>query len=203
MKTRILLDLDGVIANFYHGFATFLNEKYGCTLDPSRDPKKYEFIDWGCGVDKIDFDAASLDWIRHNGFEKLPAYEGAETFAQELLNNYNVYIVTARIGDWEQIFSAELKNKIKKNTFNWLRKLGIPSNKLYFARDKVPFCQEKGISIMIEDKLETALRASKEGIHTVLMNRGYNGSKADRLRVYRAFNYDEALALLKKLTGEK
>lgn len=203
MKTRILLDLDGVIANFYFAFSTFLNANYGTTLNPLQDPDHYDFDQWGHGVDHIDFDGASLNWIQNNGFEKIPAYKGAKEFAQELLSRYNVYIVTARIGDWEQKFSGDQKNKIKKNTFNWLKKLGIPNTKLYFAREKVPFCQEKGISIMIEDKFETALKASKEGIHTVLINRGYNTSKADRLKVYRAFDYNEALELLKRLTNDK
>ena len=203
MKTKILLDLDGVIANFCRGFLTFLNEHYGCTLNPNQDPQEYDLSRWGCGVDKIDLGVASLDWILHNGFERLPAYQGAKEFARELLSNYNVYIVTARIGDWEQKFSADQKARIKKNTFKWLKRLGIPSTKLYFARDKVQFCQEKGISIMVEDKLETALNASKAGIHTVLMNRGYNGSKTNRTRVYRAFDYIEALDLLRRLTDVK
>jgi uncharacterized HAD superfamily protein len=119
------------------------------------------------------------------------------------MSNYDVYIVTARIGDWEQKFSAETKNRIKKNTFMWLKKLGIPVTKLYFAHDKVPFCQEHGISIMVEDKLETALKAAKKGIHTVLMNRGYNTSKINRLRVYRAYNFDEALGHIERLTNGK
>jgi uncharacterized HAD superfamily protein len=199
MKVRIMLDMDGVIANFYNGFASHLNSNYGCTLDPAKEPKNYPFEDWGHGVDTIDFNDASYNWIKQNGFEKLPAYSGIKEFVKQLMSLYDVYIVTARIGDWEQKFSSDIKNQIKKNTYNWLKKYGIPSTKLYFVHDKVPFCKEHGISIIIEDKLETALKAAKEGIHTILIDREYNNSKANRFRIYRVYDFDEALGQIKRL----
>lgn len=199
MKNKVMLDIDGCIANFYNGFATFLNQQYGCTLNPLTDPASYPFEDWGHGVDQIDFDAASESWIKQDGFDKLPCYVGAAEFIKTLMDRYDVYIVTARVDDWEQKFSKVIQNKIKKNTFDWLSRLGVPNTKLYFIKDKIPFCQEKGISVIIEDKLETALKAAKEGVHAVLMNRGYNQSKANRFRVYRVFNFDEALTQLARL----
>jgi len=194
-----MLDLDGVIANFYYGFSSFLNERYGCTLDPLTDPVGYSFDEWGHGVDQIDFDSASKEWINQDGFSKLPIYPDAEAFIKNLIANYDVYIITARVGDWEKKFNKATQNKIKQNTFDWLNKLSVPANQLYFIKDKIPFCKQHGISVLIEDKLETALNAAKEGLHTILMNRGYNQSKADRLRIYRAFNFDEALNQLTKL----
>src|SRR5271157_4439952 len=185
MKAKIMLDLDGVVANFYNGFSTYLNQNFGCTLDPLTDPVSYPFDEWGHGVDQINFDAASESWINQDGFDKLPAYDGAQEFIKKLMDTYDVYIVTARVGDWEKKFSKATQNKIKQNTFDWLSRLGVPANQLYFIKDKIPFFQQHGISILIEDKLETALKAAKEGLHTILMNRGYNQSKVDRLRVYR------------------
>ena len=115
------------------------------------------------------------------------------------MDTYDVYIVTARIGDWEQKFTKSVKDTIKNDTLAWLLNLGVPVDKIYFIHDKIPFCQEHGISVMVEDKLETALKAAKEGIHTVLMDRGYNHSKSPRLRIYRVFNFTEALDQLTKL----
>ena len=199
---RALLDLDGVIANFYKGLSTFLNENYNCTLNPDEDPTSYSFNDWGGGVNDIDFVEASMAWIAQGGFSRLPAYEGAEEFVKELMSKCDVSIVTARIGDWDQKFPPELKEQIKNDTSNWLKQLGIPNDQLFFTHEKVPFCKEHGISVMIEDKLSTALEASKNGIHTILMHRGYNGSQIDRFKIYRAFNFDEALEQLGKLLSQ-
>lgn len=191
--------MDGVIANFYKGFASYLNDNYGCTLDTNVEPASYPFDDWGHGVDRIDFDKASREWIEQDGFEQLPIFDGAEEFVKELMNTCNVFIVTARIGDWNQKFPPETRDRIKNNTYNWLAKHGIPADRLFFAHDKVPFCKMQGISVMIEDKMSTALDASKEGIHTILMNRGYNGSQVDRFRIYRAFDFNDALKQLRKM----
>jgi len=194
-----MLDLDGVVANFAYSFQKFLNENYGCSFNPLKDPTKYSFENWGHGVDKIDLDAASSAWMNNNGFSGLPSYTGAEEFVTNLMDNYDVYIVTARVGDWDQKLSKTTKDIIKKNTYDWLQDRGIPANRLYFAHDKIPFCKEHQISVIVEDKLETALKAAKEGIHTVLIDRGYNQSKSERLRVYRVYNFNEALSQLKKL----
>jgi len=199
MKLRVLLDMDGVIANFYRGFSKYLNERHGCTLNPNIEPKSYPFNDWGHGVDKINFDQASREWIQQNGFGKLPAFDGAEDFVKELMNLCNVYIVTARIGDWNQKFTTKTRDQIKQNTYDWLEQHGIPADNLFFAHDKIPFCQKNGISVIIEDKLSTALEAAKNGIHTILMDRGYNGSQINRFKIYRAYSFDEALNQLRKM----
>ena len=112
----------------------------------------------------------------------------------------SVYIVTARIGDWNQKFSQGLVDIIKEGTYSWLDKHGIPTDNLHFHHDKVPFCIDNGISVMIEDKFSTALNGSKSGLHTVLMNRGYNGSQIDRYKIYRVYDFDEALAKVKELS---
>lgn len=197
--TKIMLDLDGVVANFYYGFSAFLNKHYGCDLDPYTDPPSYSFEAWGHGVDKVDVNTASIEWMKQDGFAKLPAYDGADAFVAQLMNDYDVYIVTARVGDWEQKLSKDVKNQIKENTYDWLKLRNIPVTRLRFIHDKIPFCQEHGISIIVEDKLETALKAAKEGIRTILIDRGYNQSKVERLKVYRSYDFNEALNHIAKL----
>lgn len=199
MKPKILLDIDGVIANFYHGFASYLNDKYNCTLDVNVEPKNYSFEKWGHGVENVNFDISSNEWINQDGFEKLPAFEGAEKFVKQLINMCDVCIVTARIGDWNQKFGPGMKNRIKRNTYNWLKRHNMPVDKLHFIHEKIPFCKERGISIMIEDKMDTALEASKNGMHTILMNRGYNGSQIDWFRIYRVYNFNKVLDQIRKL----
>lgn len=199
MRQRVLLDMDGVIANFYVEFGRFLNDEYGCTLPLDEEPTNYSLNEWGHGTDRISIGEASNKWIRSGGMLSISAYDGMEDFVSELMDMCNVYVVTARIGDWNRLLPDDIKNTIKQHTYKWLEQHGIPANKLFFSHEKIDFCKEHGISVMIEDKLSTALEASKNGIHTILMNRGYNGSQIDRFRIYRVFSYDEVLDKLRRM----
>lgn len=199
MKPRVLLDMDGVIVNFYKGFSKHLNKNYGCTLDTNVEPEEYPFEKWGHGVDRVNFDTASKEWIEKDGFEKLPAFDGATEFVKELMSLCNVFIVTARIGDWSQKFTPETRDRIKDNTRNWLKENDIPSDNLFFSHEKIPFCKENAISIMIEDKPSTAMEASKNKIHTILINRAKNRSQFPRYMIYKVSSLDEVLEQLRKL----
>jgi uncharacterized HAD superfamily protein len=131
----------------------------------------------------------------NDGFEKLEPFDGAKEFIKKLKNKYDIYFVTARIGDWETKLSTRIKNKIKENTYSWLLKYGMPTDHLYFAHDKIPFCRENQIHIMVEDKLSTAILAAHNNIKTILLDRGYNKGKKYK-NVHRVFTFDQALKIL-------
>lgn len=195
MKQSILIDIDGVIANFYKGFSEFLNKEYGCTLRPDVEPSQYDFGQWGHGVQNINFDLATYDWMVNDGFEKLEPFNGAQNFIKKIKSKYEIYFVTARIGDWETKLSNRIKNKIKNNTYAWLSKHNMPTDCLHFAHDKIPFCLENKINLMVEDKLSTAVLAAQNNITTILLDRGYNKGKEYK-NVLRVFSFDEALKIL-------
>jgi uncharacterized HAD superfamily protein len=133
------------------------------------------------------------------GMRNIETFPGAELFVKRVMSSCNVSIVTARVGEWEQKFSKAVVNKIKTDTADWLKEHGIPSDKLHFEHKKIAFCTENDIGIMVEDKLATAIDASKNGIKTVLIDREYNHSLVERFNIYRAFSYDEAFKKLTKL----
>lgn len=199
MKTKVLLDIDGVIANFYLEFARFLNEECGCTLDLYQEPSSYSFNDWGAGVDKVNIGEASNKWIRSGGISRIPPYNSLKDFIDKLHSKYDVHIVTARIGDWERPLPEDVNVIIRHDTYDWLEQNGIPTDQLHFTHKKVEFCQENNINILVEDKLSTAIEASKNGINTVLMDRPFNRTKFALDRVYRAYSYHEALITIEEL----
>jgi len=202
MKDDVLLDIDGVIANFYCGFAKFLNENYGCCLDIYSEPDCYSMSKWYHGVENVDIKEASKEWVLNNGFGKLPQFSMAKEFVKELMEKYDVFVVTARVGDWEVMFSDQVKNIIVSDTKKWLEIFGVPSDRLFFIRNKAQFCKEHGIKLMIEDKLSTAVSASEHGISTILVNRNYNQDSADVPRVHRVNNLCEALEVAGKVINE-
>lgn len=200
MKLKVLLDMDGVIADFYKGFANYLNDNYNCNLDINSEPSSYLFKDWGHGVDFVDFDEASQRWIQEGGFVKLPIFNGASEFVKKLKDICNVFIVTARIGGWDQKFPLKIQEQIKHDTHMWLNNYDICVNDVFFTHNKVLFCKEYGIPIIIEDKMSTALEASKNGIHTIIVNREYNNNnKIDRFKIYRAFNFEDVLRQIQRM----
>lgn len=194
---KILCDIDGVLANFFKGFAEFANYNYGTLIDPNLEPAEYDFSGWGFGADKVNWEEAINKWILQDGFLKLLPYDGATEFCNKINNLYDVYFITARVGDFGHMFSPEIVEKVKNNTSDWFKNHNIKANNLMFIRNKVDFCKENGIPILIEDKLKTALRSAKNDLDTVLINRGWN-QHPPRFRIYRVKNYDEALKILKK-----
>jgi len=199
MKRNILLDIDGVLANFYSGFSKYLNKEFNLELDPSEDPAIYDIEAWGPGLENIDLGEVSNKWISNGGFLTLETYPGAAEFVQNLRDIGNVYIVTARIGDWDGGLDNGATAKAKDDTSRWLEENGIPADNLFFTHKKVDFCKNKNISILIEDKLKTALESANNGIHSIVMNRGWN-QHSERFKVYRAHSYDDAINLVKKIS---
>lgn len=197
MKPRVLLDIDGVIANFYYEFAKYLNSYYACTLDLFNDPEQYDFDTWGNGVENIDIGRASNEWLESGGLSDVPAYIGAADFVNTLEKLCEVFIVTARIGDWAKPLSDTANLKVRNDTYEWLKKHNMPCDNLHFTHKKIDFCLNNSIYLIIEDKLSTALEAAKNNIDTILINRNYNYSPIDRFRVYRASNFDDIINRVK------
>jgi uncharacterized HAD superfamily protein len=200
MKPKVLLDLDGVVAAFYESFAAFLNTNYGTRLPLDHEPDCYKYDDWGFGTDLIDVKQASNEWVDQGGYVKTLPYQNVRAFSDKLHNKCQVFIVTARIDDISSV-PESTKSKIKSDTETWLKEQGIPTDNLHFAYNKVEFCKEHGIDIMIEDKLTTAIKGAKNGLRTILVDRAWNRSPP-RLNVYRAQDYEGVLKLIDRLKQE-
>ena len=200
MKVNLLLDMDGCIANFYSGFAEFLNKNYNAKLDLNIETKSYSLSEWGGNCRDINISKAVLDWISDDGFVKMPIYNEAYEFISELTNISNVFLVTARVGDFKQKLEESVIDKIKSDTIIWLKNNNIDLVPV-FEHKKIDFCKENKISIMVEDKLETALSGAEQKINTVLIDRGWN-KHPDTQRIYRSRNYKEAINFVRKLSNE-
>lgn len=204
MKKNILLDIDGVLANFYYGFGRYLNENYNAELDLTKEPPVYHFDEWGPKLKDIDAGKAARDWMLEGGHLNIPAYSGAKEFVEELMTLGNVHIVTARVGAWNQKLDDALSTQVMNDTYEWFRVHGIPvssdtDGRIRFEHNKVDLCKDEGISIIIEDKLSTALQAAQEGIHAILVDRAWN-QHPERFKIYRAFGYDDVLEYVRRIS---
>jgi len=209
VKTKLLLDIDGVFGDFYSGFANYLNTKLGAGIDTSKEPHSYNMGEWGHNLPSKMVFGEVPKWINDGGYRNIPIYPGAKQFVYKLMDKYNVYIVTARIGDFqEENFSKATNELIRRDTVDWLIDNGIPADNLYFDHNKVDFCKDVGIDILIEDKLSTLAKASMAGLYGILIDRNWNhsevsgGNHFDRNHslIEVANDYNEALEKLEKLT---
>ena len=174
MKQKILLDIDGVIANFYSGFGGFLNENFNTNLCLEFEPPEYNINNWGHDLSKETMEKAIHEWIVQNGYINMELYPGAKAFVYQLMDKYDVHIVTARIGDFRIMFEDKILDKITNDTFKWFQKHGIPSDKLFFESKKTDFCKKYNIELIIEDKLSNAVNIARNNIYAILINRGWN-----------------------------
>lgn len=200
MKINALCDVDGILASFYEAFADYLNKTYDAGLNIHTEPANYSFKDWGPKLKNVNLDKATVNWIKQHGFLKVPVYENAQNFIENLNKICNVFIVTARVGDYKQYFDKNVINTIMNDTASWFKNNNFPDNKIIFEHKKIDFCKENSIPILIEDKLETVLAGAKEGIHCILLNRAWN-QHPERFKIYRAYNYEDILKIIRKLGG--
>jgi len=204
MKVKILLDIDGVIADFYTGFASYLNKNVNAGLDLTNGPDNYNLHLWGHNLPKDVVNKQIPEWILNGGYANMSIFPGAKEFVYKLMDKYDVHIVTARVGDFTFDLSGKTQETIKRDTFGWLKKHGIPSNKLFFEHKKTDFCQKNKVPILIEDKLETVIGSANKGVRSILMDRSWNqdgnGLKRDHFNIFVAYNYDDILKILEELT---
>ena len=198
MAKKLLLDLDGTIADFYRGFSSFLNQHYGTTLDTTHEPPEYDFDKWQGGVEKVNVQSATREWIESGGYRFMPIYPGAADFLADLYRDFDVSIVTARVGTFWGNLDADIEQIVKVDTVKWFDDNGLKVSKLFFDPDKVGFCLDNGISLLVEDKLQTAIEGSKNGLTTILIDRYWNQSPP-RLQIFRALDYTQALKYLQNL----
>lgn len=205
MKTKVLLDMDGVIADFYTSFAKHLNNRLGSNIDISVEPSVYSLHDWDHGLPNTLVNKEIPAWMIAGGYKDMPIYAGAKSFVYQLLDRYDVHIVTARIGDFKMNLPDTLKSLIRRDTDTWFRAHAIPADKLFFEHEKVAFCKENGINIVIEDKLSTVVSATQAGLTAILINRGWNQWESDTINrdysnLHVARNHQHILDILEDLS---
>lgn len=194
-----MLDIDGVIGDFYTGFGGYLNKHIDAGLDLRVEPEHYNVSKWGKGIDPEDIKKEIPRWILDGGYADIPIYDGAKEFVKTLSDKYDVYVVTARIGDFKFPLKDKIKKVIENDTLYWFAKHGLPTHNIYFEHEKSDFCNKYGIKVMVEDKLDNALKAGLYDIDAILMNRAWNvDEEREQPHIRLAFGYQDILDFLEE-----
>ena len=174
MTVSILLDVDGVLANFAGGLLASHKTKLRV-----KDLTKFDFLD------ELDFDARE---VIGNGLEfckNLPLYPGAKRFVRKLQKLGRVDPLTA------PFHGASLWRMGRSNWLAWHFDLFAPTYCPTEKKHLVPG------NVLIEDNLETVIRwSATQRRPAILIDRPWNR----HFKVpYRAHSYKEALAMAKLL----
>lgn len=126
-------------------------------------------------------------------------------FASEIIDKlknagHEIYIITARgYGDYISDKDKKVSNKI---LIKWLRKNKIKYDKLIFTdENKLPFCKENEIDIMIEDSPYNIEQVSKH-IPMICMHADYN-AKISGQNIIRCHSWYEVYDKLNKFNEKE
>lgn len=180
---KIGVDLDGVLCEFNHAYARLLAQAHGKDLLPPDWPENREvFCCWGWdayyGYPVVLQDRVWQKHIQGNPlfWESLGPMAGAKETLKKLNSlaehgEIDCYFITNRRG-----------TNVKLQSEWWLYKHGFNLPTVLLASDKVPIIRSLGLSVYVDDKIETMLElvatSEKEkwlhGTHFYLVDAPWN-----------------------------
>lgn len=168
----VLIDVDGVIANFCGAVALYIEDKFNLKIDQSKIYGDVRNEAGGLWDDECEA------FIRSDGFAlNLEEFPGAVDAVKEIMEKHEVVFVTSPYGE---------SKTWCYDRYNWL------NERFDITRDDIIFCRDKrfvqGVSL-IDDRFENiqdwARFNNRMGI---LFDRPWNKKEQDELSEYRHKN---------------
>ena len=131
-----------------------------------------------------------------NVLEECTLLPNADKIIQKLKEDGNtIDFITARLMNIKNCDTEAITRKS-------LEKFNIPYDNLYLhISDKLTFCKEHRIDILIEDSYETCKELIKNGIPAILMTTQMNSNIEDN-EIIRVNNWDEIYQQIQKIRKE-
>lgn len=160
MKQKILIDVDGVIADFHRHFVKYVNKSLGTKFRPQ------DLQGWTLGhVDPKEVYELHESYVREGQYGEIPTYFNAPQHVREIAQRRDILICTARKPDLQTITKA------------WLSYHGLNQFELLHSDKKIDVCKERDIGEIIEDNIETLDLAHAAKIIPYAVERTHNKSR--------------------------
>jgi uncharacterized HAD superfamily protein len=182
---NICIDIDGTITDPYF-WLNSVNRYFNKNIT-INEVTEYE-IHKVMGISREEYD----DFYNKNKFiihgEEEYIREDAKKIIRELINNNNIYFVTAREQDLEIL------------TYSYLKKHNIPYDGVFVlgTHYKVDMAKKLNCDIFIEDCYKNALQLSENGFKILLIDTNYNRMPLNE-NITRVSNWNEINKIIKKL----
>lgn len=194
---NIGIDLDGVLTNF-NEFCMSYGTKYASEIGKEKivNSKGYESIE----IFSWDIQTDMQFWEKYNS--KYAEEEKPRPFAKEVLDKlkadgHNIYIITARASEFEDI---EAQSKMQDMVKNWFVNNELYYDELIFSTvNKLENCRENNIDIMIEDSPHN-IKQLAEFLPIMCFDTRYNKNCEGRniIRVYSFYDIYEKIKEFEK-----
>ncbi len=174
---RIGVDIDGVLANSLPLWVTELNKFF----NKNKQLEEIHLYDihktYGVSFNELKLFLKSKG--RFLMSEPAPI-TGSSYYLSKLKQHHEICIITAR------------DNRYYQETYDWLKKNNLPYDELMLlgSHEKMEFCLEKDLKVLVEDTLEIGIKVSAAGIPVLLMDAPYNRGELPEL-VYRKHSWEE------------
>jgi len=149
---KIGIDIDGVLTDLHsHWLGMGSKFCYEHHIEANFDPTQYDHTNM-FGI--TEEQAKNLyQHSFHPYINTTPARMGAKEVMQALKEKHEIYIITARDND----------EQTRQETITWLEKNEIPYDHIAFpGENKLPYCKENQIELIIEDSPANIQMLSKE-----------------------------------------
>ena len=182
---KIGIDIDGVLTDlsrFYLDYgAKYVFEN---NMEKISNPNGYELNE----ILGLTEEERKQFWKKYDEFytKKIYTREFASEVIEKLKNDgHEIHLVTAR------------NPREDEWTRNWLRDNDIHYDKLTFTNEKLQYCEENKINIMIEDRVKNILEISK-AIPVICFDTRYNQEcKGDKIT--RCYGWYDIYSRIKKM----
>ena len=145
-KPILCVDIDGVLCDQVEGLRKFSRKKFNINFF-TTDITQYEIPE----VTPLPQYKMTTIFRDSDYIASLAPMSHAPSVMQLLSNKYEIRILTAR---WEK--------ETRQATIEWLNEYQIYFDDVIFAKDKLKYCRDYSVSILIEDNFDEAMSIAVE-----------------------------------------
>lgn len=194
---KIGIDLDDTVWKYHEKFFEFYNHNNG-TEHKLEDFNEYSINNFlNLSEEEVKFLLDTFD--ESIFFEEVLFLEGFLESFKILSEKHEIYFITARP-------SKTLDTVIKR-----MRKFLSENPKIHFVinsetntrKEKVEYCRELGIDVMIDDAFHHLELCSKDGINGLLIDYPWNQKEELPENITRVKNWEEILLEIEKYENRK
>ena len=184
---KIGIDIDGVITDISRFYLDY-GAKYAFenNIEKIANPNGYELDE----ILGLTDEERSQFWKKYDEFYTKNIYtrEFAPEIIEKLKNDgHEIHLITAR------------KPKEENWTTDWLEENKIYYDKLELTEEKIDYCKNNNIDLMIEDKVKNVLEISKL-IPVICMDARYNQSCKGN-NITRCYSWYDIYSEIHKIKG--
>jgi hypothetical protein len=169
----LVLDLDGVVADWRQGFLRWLRGTYGNLYPTEPDPERSLSLDIDMGWSYSTYADLKAQFEREGGFSILPPFLSTLQLVREWRASdpsNRLVVTTARTTAIPRVWY---------DTYNWLKSYAILPDRLYFTADgRIKITLELATRnkdvVLMDDNPDIHLRTSQNQIRMLVPARGYN-----------------------------